>query len=374
MQATAANGGSPVDTPGREVVVVAVPPQHPYVLRSAEAAGIRLADAPVPASGDPSRWWPPAALDPDWISRHGGDADLLHVHFGTESFPAGHLTACIAAAHGVGWPVVFTAHDLDHPQLGDQAAYRDQLDELMAGADAVVTLTAGAARAVHERWGRDALVIPHPSLLPADATVPPVLASDDVRIGVHLKDLRPNVDGPAAVRAIIRAVTALRADGVPAVGEVRMHHRVRDEDARREVRALCESSDDVFLVEHERLSDSELLVALSRLDACVLPYRHGTHSGWLELCWDLGVPVAAPSVGFYAEQHPDGSVASFDLADAATLSPALIRLRSSSEATHAASAERRALVARRRDLRRHADAAAAEAHATLYRALAGRRT
>ena len=42
----------------------------------------------------------------------------------------------IDTAHAVGWPVVYTAHDLEHPQLGDQAAYARQLDELVLGADA----------------------------------------------------------------------------------------------------------------------------------------------------------------------------------------------------------------------------------------------
>jgi hypothetical protein len=36
----------------------------------------------------------------------------------------------------------------------------------------------------------------------------------------------------------------------------------------------------------------------------VLPYRFGTHSGWLEACFDLGTAVVAPSCGFYAQQRP----------------------------------------------------------------------
>ena len=36
----------------------------------------------------------------------------------------------------------------------------------------------------------------------------------------------------------------------------------------------------------------------------MLPYRFGTHSGWLEACYDLGTAVVAPSCGFYAEQQP----------------------------------------------------------------------
>lgn len=373
MQATVSDAAEPAETAARDIVVAAVPTRHPYVQRVSSATGIRLADEPTPAHGDPTRWWPPAALDPSWISAHAAEADLLHVHFGTESFPPGHLSACIAAAHDAGWPVVFTIHDLEHPQLSDQRSYASQLDELVVGADALIALTPGAARVVRDRWDRDALVVPHPSLLPADAVIPDILPSEDRRVGVHLKDLRPNVDGPAAARAVIDTVAALRSEGIRATGEVRLHHHVREAVARDEVRALCAGAPFVSLVEHERLSDPELVVALSRWDACVLPYRWGTHSGWLELCWDLGVPVAAPDTGFYAEQHTDASVDSFALDDSTSLRAAVTRLWAGPDATRAAGAERRELIARRRRERRRTDVAAAAAHAHLYRSLTERR-
>ena len=36
----------------------------------------------------------------------------------------------------------------------------------------------------------------------------------------------------------------------------------------------------------------------------VLPYRFGTHSGWLEACRDLGTTVVAPTCGYYGDQGP----------------------------------------------------------------------
>ena len=200
-------------------------------------------------------------------------------------------------------------------------------------------------------------------MIAPDAATPPVRLFDDIRIGVHLKDLRPNVDGPGTVRMLLDSADRLRRDGVPAVAEVRLHHRVRDEAAREEVRHLCAADEHATLVEHERLSDAELAIALSRLDVYVLPYRHGTHSGWLEFCWDLGVPVAVPLVGYYAEQHPDGSVATFAPGSGADLSAALARLLSGSDVVRAGTAERADIVAARREARRRTDAAAAAAHA-----------
>jgi len=346
------------------VTIVSIPAAHPYVQRVASDPRIAVLPDPIAPGADPAVWWPPAALDPAWIRAYADEASLLHIHFGTESFPPGHLTACLESAHAAGWPVVFTLHDLEHPQLGDSSAYLAQLDELMAGADAVITLTAGAARIAHERWGRSATVIPHPSVLPRSAAVEPALGTGRV-VGVHLKDLRPSVDGPGTVRTLDAALTALRDAGHDVRGEVRLHRRVRDTDAAAAVRELCAASTTVDLIEHERLADDDLFAALARLDACVLPYRHGTHSGWLELCWDLGVPVAAPRVGFFAEQHADGTVASFTAGAGDELAVALASLWVAPSARPASPA-RDALVDERRALRAVTDAAIAERHAELY--------
>jgi len=359
----------------RTVRVAAVPAGHPYVARVTAADGLEVLPDPTPPGAEPGRWWPPVVLDPAWVRAHAAEADLLHVHFGTESFAPEHLARTLAAAHEAGWPVVLTVHDLEHPQLTDQAGYRAQLDVLVPGADALVTLTPGAAAEIRARWGRDALVVPHPRLLgdlppAADAVAP--APGDERVVGLHLKDLRPNVDAPSATRALLAAVADLRASGLPVRAEVRLHRHVRDEAARAEVRALCAAADPavVRLVEHDRLDDAALAAALAGLDACVLPYAHGTHSGWLELCWDLGVPVAAPAVGYYDQQHPDGSVAtSGPVGDGAGLAAALRDLLRSPAATRPGTPARAALVRDRRDRRLAEDGVAAERHAALYRSL-----
>jgi hypothetical protein len=55
---------------------------------------------------------------------------------------------------------------------------------------------------------------------------------------------------------------------------------------------------------HDCFSDADLWRYLLELDVSVLPYRFGTHSGWLEACHDLGTTVVAPDVGYLAEQQP----------------------------------------------------------------------
>ncbi|WP_285027879.1 glycosyltransferase [Plantibacter sp. ME-Dv--P-122b] len=354
--------------------VVSIPAAHPYVGRVTASPDIDVLSDP-PVEGAPAGvWWPPAALDPSWIRDHAADADVLHIHFGTESFPPGHVTACIEAAHQVGWSVVYTVHDLEHPQLDNQAAYDRQLDELVRGADALITLTPGAAAGIRERWGRDAVVIPHPSLLSDDVTVPLVLPSSESRVGVHLKDLRPNVDAIGAVTTLVDAVERLRRHGRDVVAEVRMHHAVRDPDVREVVRRIVGGSDAALLIEHERLDDAGLAIALSRLDVCLLPYRHGTHSGWLELCWDLGVSVAAPAgVGQYVGQHPDSTVAGYAPGDGDSLEQAIRALLEADGATRPGSSDRIVAVAGRRARRVVDDAAGAAAHAELYRRVTAER-
>ena len=67
-------------------------------------------------------------------------------------------------------------------------------------------------------------------------------------------------------------------------------------------------SGEIELHVHDYLTDDELYGYLQGLDVSVLPYRFGSHSGWLEACQDLGTWLAAPTCGFYADQ---GEVLSF---------------------------------------------------------------
>ena len=55
---------------------------------------------------------------------------------------------------------------------------------------------------------------------------------------------------------------------------------------------------------HDFMTDEDLYAYLASLDVSVLPYRFGTHSGWLEACRDVGTTVVAPDCGYYADQAP----------------------------------------------------------------------
>jgi hypothetical protein len=326
--------------------------------------------------GAPGQWWPPVMLDAGWVRRNAGSFDVMHLHFGVESFTTEHLSEFVTALREVGRPLVYTVHDLVNPQLDDQTRHLEHLALLVESADELVTLSVGAAEEVAQRFGRRPTVVAHPHILPLDAEIPVGAPVDPYVIGVNLRDLRPNIDGVRIVRALAEAVGTLRGSGIDAVGRVELRERVRDADAAERIVELVRLAGDedgtpaVELIRTERLSDEELADSIAVLDVALLPYRHGTHSGWAELCYDLGVPVAGPAVGYASEQHPD-DFAAFDPDDSDSLVSAILDLVIG-RASRAGTSARRTLVVTRRAERRLALDAIERAHQTVYVRALGR--
>ncbi|WP_198020204.1 hypothetical protein [Nocardioides sp. J54] len=181
----------------------------------------------------------------------------------------------------------------------------------MPSADALITLIRGAADQVRRRWGRRATVVPHPHVV----DLARMQALQDrrsrtprgpFRVGLHVKSLRPSM-APMTILPTLLAVVRELPDTVL---QVNAHRDVLDEDGARrdeQLAAFLHAAADrgeLDLRVHDYLSDDQLWAYLSSLDVSVLPYRFGTHSGWLEACRDLGTTVVAPSCGFYADQGP----------------------------------------------------------------------
>ncbi|MGD8193489.1 glycosyltransferase [Herbiconiux sp. P18] len=294
--------------PSLPIRVASVPASHPYVASIApDAAVAQMLPDPVVPGRPAGQWWPPALFDPGYLRANAGGFDLVHVHFGMESVPTDQLVEALAVLREEGLPVVFTVHDLENPQLSDQSVHRAQLDLMMAEADELVTLTPGAAAQIQARWGRSATVIPHPRMArhrPVGVAAP----SGIPRVGVHLRDLRPNIAAVETVGSVIEAVAALTGAGRPVRARIRMDHDVRDAGAAAVVQRLLRDADGVTLERGGRQTDAALEQWIADLDVAVLPYSHGTHSGWAELCYDLGVTVIDDGHGFAFEQLPAGIV------------------------------------------------------------------
>lgn len=350
----------------RDVVrVAAVPGGHPYIrhLRREAGSRVRVLADPAPLDGALDRWWPPSMPTADWVDAHRSDFDVMHLHFGLESSTERSLVNLVDALSRARKPLVFTVHDLDHPQLADQAPWDRLLDVLVPAADRLITLTPGAAARILERWGRTAVVVPHPHVLPFDAAEPPP-PTERWTAAVHLRDLRPNIDGIGTVRLLAAAVTTIPDARVL----VDVNEHVRDAVQLEAVADVVRESPQLTLRRHPRSTDAELFASLTAAGAAVLPYRHGTHSGWAELCWDLGVPVLTARVGHILEQHPDAT-SEFSPHDAATLAAALVL--AAGTAPPSGTEARRSLIGDRRRARRAQREMIAADHETLYREAMG---
>ncbi|MFE9578084.1 glycosyltransferase family 1 protein [Nocardia sp. NPDC006044] len=290
--------------------VASVPASHVYVRHLSAVDGddgvLRLPD-PRPADGRtvPGGWWPPVMLDPRWIRDNHRSFDVFHVHFGFDSVETETLIDIVGELREHGKPLIYTAHDLRNPHQPDPRGHREQLDVLIPAADEIITLTPTAAARIERLWNRRPRVLSHPHVLEREFIVRPRPAQPFV-LGVHAKSLRPNMD-PLPILDIL-ADTIATLPG--AVLRIDLHDELFAPDNH-----WYDPDTGAALVDfgrrpgvevrvHEYFTDDQLWQYLSSLTASLLPYRFGTHSGWLEACYDLGTAVIAPSCGCYAEQRP----------------------------------------------------------------------
>lgn len=304
------------------VRVLHVPADHDYVAHTADDRVPGVTSVHLPADGD--GWQPSPALDAAWVVANSGVFDVLHVHFGFEGSTTDQLHELVAAVRSAGRGLVVTVHDLQNPHLTAQDGYARLLGILVQGADAVVTLTTGAAEEVRRRWGRQATVVPHPHVAPLHEIGVPRPPKPHRVVGLHLKSLRANLVARPLLHALVEAVGRLPSTRL----RVDLHDEALDPafpryDAElvRDLRAAA-ASGALELRVHERFDDAGLRSYLRELDVSVLGYGHGTHSGWLELCADLGIPVIAGHVGYLHQQQP---VVQVDLHDPGALTDGLAR-------------------------------------------------
>ncbi|WP_223881301.1 glycosyltransferase [Nesterenkonia ebinurensis] len=293
--------------------VASVPQSHVYIRHlgppePGESCVLRLPDPPARRADTPqgAPWWPPMMLDPEWV--RSTEFDVFHLHFGFDAEPPQRLAEICDALQDRGAPLVYTVHDLQNPHHTDTALHTGQLDVLMSRATRVITLSHRAAEIIAGRWGVQAQVIPHPHVVDLPLIEgyqqTPLRRQGEFRLGVHLKSLRQNM----AAIPVLNVASAAVAQIPGGVLQVNVHHDVYDQHGARhdsELRAWLQKHPQVDLQVHDYFNDAELYDYLSSLHASLLPYRFGTHSGWLEACHDLGTRVIAADVGCYASQGAD---------------------------------------------------------------------
>jgi hypothetical protein len=293
------------------VRIASVPANHVYVRHLGVADGsdgVRRLPDPAPDETDPApgQWWPPRMLSPAWVRDHRDDFDVMHVQFGFDAQPAQALAALVAELRRWGKALVYTAHDLRNPHHLDRRAHDEHLDVLVPAADELITLTPGAAAEIIRRWGRRPIVLPHPHVIEFERFRPRPRGGEGWTVGVHAKSVRASMAPLPVIAAVADVVRELPGARL----QVNIHHDVADDAGARHDPVLmgwlraAEAAGALDLVVHDFFSDEQLWQYLESLDLSVLPYRFGTHSGWLEACFDLGTTVLAPTCGFYAQQRP----------------------------------------------------------------------
>ena len=148
--------------------IASVPSDHVYVRHLEPVHGasgwVRIAD-PTPPVPSPGTWTPSPVLEAGWLRANHARYDVVHLHFGFEHRTPDQLRDLVATLRAFGKALVVTVHDLDNPHLADQAAHTATLDVLVPAADALITLTPGAAAVIARRWSREAVVLPHPHVV-----------------------------------------------------------------------------------------------------------------------------------------------------------------------------------------------------------------
>lgn len=376
--ATACVGGhrdgvisGPSSTPRTRVL--SLPAGHDYVRHAVgPATDVEVLADPVLDPAEPARWWPHPALEAAERPEVLDGADLVHVHFGYEHRTPGQVAEFVAAVRARGLPLLVTVHDLTNPHEPDPAAHLARTGHLVRGADAVITLTAGAAAEIRRLWGVDAHVIPHPRLMPPEITEPHRRGRLDTLCDQHARTREPAPRAVGVVLGSLRAGVAVEELLAPLAAALppgtRLAVMVRS-DALAAAREpghprhaaaieLDRLAPAVEVRAHEHLSDADLCAALAGFGALVLPHRHGTHSGWLELCRDLGLPPAIPAIGHLVQQWGP---------DAASYDPARVTAEALTSELHAAllaALDGPPVPPRSPDAE---DAAVARAHGELYR-------
>lgn len=285
--------------------VAHLPGRTPYA-RKLTAPQVRIVNGTETRSGMPV----PIDISFDWLmSQSALDFfDVLHIHsieFADPQVVDDVLDRCLS----VGRRLVFTFHDVVPMFDHDHASYRRKLQSVCAAASHVVTLTSGAAAAIREIGvvpdvDRRLAVVPHGFVLHPDDRRWGAAGTNGGKVEYALFGaFRPNRDTyalllnwyygllqhEARLNLLCRSINPcdLGSDGI----QLREVLAFLQSDRERMTVRLCPFP-----------TDEQVIEFLVRNDVLVMPYRWGTHSGQLELAFDLNLIPVIPDIGYYREQ------------------------------------------------------------------------
>jgi hypothetical protein len=300
---THAHGRERQRSPGDPVRVLHLPCDLPYTQKLSSPVihvinGTRLADeseVPCHATFD----WLCARDDLTFF-------DVLHIHF-FEFTPVETLHRALDKCLTCGRRIIFTVHETAPMFPRNRPAYQEGLETICTAAHRVITLTRGGASALLTLVpcvDRRLVVIPHGFVLHPDSPAWGRAGSGGKRVEYALYGaFRPNRDtytlllnwyfGLLHHRARLNILS--RAIAPPDLHDPALHiPEIMD--------FLQRDSERLRVVMAPYPADGQVVDFLSRCDVLLMPYTWGSHSGQLELAFDLSLLPVISDVGFYEEQ------------------------------------------------------------------------
>lgn len=293
-------------TDGEAVRILHLPGRTPYA-RKLDSSSFVMVNGKTSRSGRRV----PIDASFDWLNRQDSldFFDVLHIHsveFAETELIERVLEKCARRRRRV----VFTLHDISPMFYDADSAYLDKLLKVCTAAQAIVTLTRSAARELLQRLPqleeRNHLkVIPHGYVLkPGHARWGKAGSAGGGKVEYAMYGaFRPNRD---VYTSVLNWYYALQGD------EARLNilcralneHDLEDEKLRLgELLSFVNSDRErMRLVMHPFPTDEQVVDFLSDCDVLLMPYKWGTHSGQLELAFDLNLLPVISDVGYYHEQ------------------------------------------------------------------------
>jgi glycosyltransferase involved in cell wall biosynthesis len=243
-----------------------------------------------------------------------GTRGILHVHWvfaraghaPGRALKAWRIRRLLRLAASAGWPLVWTAHNLEpHDPTPAEAALAGEVARL---ASAIIAMDRAAAAALAAAGRPEVHVIPHGHFR---ETLPEAPGRERARETLGLSNGLPLFLAPgraAPYKGTLELVRTFARSGL----EARLH--VAGEPAGEDLAAALRSaagSDSRIRLELERIPAERLALLLRAADWCVLPYRRVTTSGAMILALGQGVPVIIPEHAGLREYAPGAAAETF---------------------------------------------------------------
>lgn len=229
--------------------------------------------------------------------------DVLHLHH-VEFDDLPTLKSVLSECARSRRRVIFTAHDI-RPVFSGRVDYHRKLRALVDARVPFVCLTEASGAEIRRRFGNqvETVTIPHGYVVPPSAVPsrrPPGSGHARYFLFGSLRDNRDITTVLYNWRFGRHQHDTSLSVLLRAPGYINLIHE-KDRWAALLATAVAEPRLQVDVLPFP--TDVEVAETASGCDALILPYRWGSHSGQLELAFDLGLVPVASAVGYLRDQY-----------------------------------------------------------------------